>query len=151
MAVLNITKTAQMESELGRIQGAWIEDGRFRNLLLTSWPEIESLYDDEWPTKASGSIDWENVENPLSNWRRTDGWWQVTHPMVDDGDICILCNYPFGPEGCWQLGTCRCKFHVQCLIPHMLSKRKCPICGSPFHARLYEMFGIRRLMPSSHR
>ena len=74
--------------------------------------------------------------------------WPNPHPMVFDGSVCAICQCPFGPEGCFQVGSCGAQFHPQCLIGNMIKNRQCPHCRSPFHPRLYLQFGLRDYMPN---
>ena len=74
--------------------------------------------------------------------------WPNPHAMVFDGSGCAICQCPFGPEGCFQVGSCGAQFHPQCLIGNMIKKRQCPHCRSPFHPRLYIKFGLRDYMPN---
>ena len=46
---------------------------------------------------------------------------------------CILCQNPFGPEGCFTMGSCGAQFYPPCLILCMIKKQSCPHCWSPFH------------------
>ena len=73
--------------------------------------------------------------------------WPNPHSMVTNGSRCNVCQAPFGPEGCFQVRSSEAQFHLHCLITHMIKKRQCPHCRSPFHPRLYLQFGLRNYMP----
>ena len=75
--------------------------------------------------------------------------WPNPHPMLADGSRCTFCQNPFGPEGCFTVGSCGAQFHPPCLIFCMIKKRSCPHCQSPFHSRLYLQFGLLKYMPSN--
>src|SRR5450759_5466780 len=47
------------------------------------------------------------------------------------------------------LGSCQCIYHPMCLISIFLVRRFCALCRSPFHERLYELFGLTLYMPPS--
>ena len=75
--------------------------------------------------------------------------WPNPHLMVADGSRCTLCQNPFGPEGCFTVGSRGAQFHPPCLISCMIKKRSCPHCRSRFHSRLYLQFGLLKYMPSN--
>lgn len=147
----------QYELEFEAIQEEWNRGGRMRNLLLTSWPVISSMYPPGWedlPGGPEGSIRWELVPGRDHNWNldQLQGLvkvWPEPHEMVRDGSLCSICQNGFGPEGCYQVGSCRDRFHPQCIIPHMIGRRQCPNCRAPFHPRLYLAFGLRDYMPNN--
>ena len=132
--------------------------------MLTSWPEDEHMYHNRWDitnewTLPNGSIDWRQVTDPDHHWdvtqvheypfrMRGELLWPNPHTMVFDGTACAICQCPFGPEGCFQVGLCGAQFHPQCLIWNMIKNRQCPHCRSPFHPRLYLQFGLRDYMPN---
>ena len=162
--LLAMAKAHQFEAEFESIQKEWNRNQRMRNMMLTSWPEDEQMYpsrwdrDNEW-TMPSGSIDWRQVTDPDHHWdvtqvheypfrMRGELLWPNPHTMVFDGSACAICQSPFGPEGCFQVGSCGAQFHPQCLIGNMIKKRQCPHCRSPFHPRLYLQFGLRDYMPN---
>jgi hypothetical protein len=165
IAILALAGRLQYEKEFEAIQKEWTENGRLRHLLLTSWPPLQTMYPPEWEDSpglrsATGSIQWENVAEIDHQWKRDQQWgmgktkalrealtWPVPHDMTSDGSKCIVCFNPFGPEGCYQLGTCKHGFHPCCLIPLMIRRRACPICTAPLHPRLYLTFGLREFMP----
>ena len=102
-------------------------------------------------------IDWPNLPI-LNHWNplqvipgTTTREWPLPHEKVHEDSTCVICSNYFGPEGFWSWGSCTHCFHVQCLIPRMLFIRRCPICSSPFHRRLYEVFGLISFMPSHWR
>ena len=79
----------------------------------------------------------------------------VVHPgyppewMMDES-TCALCCEGFGPEGCFQLGTCGHRYHVTCLTRCAVQNRRCVYCVAPLPQRLYELFGIAHRMPYGH-
>ena len=75
--------------------------------------------------------------------------WPNLHSMVANGSRCILCQNPFGLEGCFKVGSCGAQFHLPCLISCMIKKRSCPHCRSPFYLRLYLQFGLLKYMSSN--
>ena len=62
--LLAIAQARQYELEFEGIQQEWNHNRRMRNMLLTSWPDEETMYHDNWwfvdpPARMSnGSIDW---------------------------------------------------------------------------------------------
>ena len=74
--------------------------------------------------------------------------WPNPHAMVFKSSECAICQCPFGPDGCFQVGSCGAHFHLQCPIENMIKKCQCPHCKSPFHPRLYLQFGLRDYMPN---
>jgi len=128
-------------------------------MMLTSWPEEEQMYPSWWDenkewTLPSGSIDWQQMPDEDHHWDvqqmhnypfRMTGQklWPNPHTMVSDGSVCAICQCPFGPERCFQVGSCGAQFHPQCLIGNMIKKRKCLHCKSPFHPHLYLQFGLQ--------
>ena len=69
--------------------------------------------------------------------------------MMDES-TCALCCEGFGPEGCFQLGTCGHRYHVTCLTRLAIQNATCMYCGAPLPRRLYELFGIAHRMPYGH-
>ena len=128
------------------------------------WPLEETMYLPEWATNAyqapSGSLYSHLIEDETHNFdaekqhdypaslRRTK-MWPNPHPMVADGSRCTLCQNPFGPKGCFTVGSCGAQFHPPCLISYMIKKRSCPHCRSSFHSRLYLQFRLLKYMPSN--
>jgi hypothetical protein len=41
---------------------------RLRALLLTSWPLIDMMYDDKWPSDPSGGVTWKEIEDESNCW-----------------------------------------------------------------------------------
>ena len=126
--------------------------------MLTSWPDKETMYKDNWwivdpPVQLdNGSIDWKRVMEADHRWdvEKVHAYpyhmigqklWPNPHPMVSDGLVCDYCQSPFGPEGCYQVGSCEGQFHPQYLIHNMIERRQCSHCKSPFYLRLYLQFG----------
>jgi hypothetical protein len=161
--LLAMAKARQFEAEFESIQKEWNRNQRMRNMMLTSWPEDERMYPSRWDenhdlTLPNGSINWRQLTDEDHHWDMTQVHeypfrmaglllWPNPHSMVFDGSVCMVCQSPFGPEGCFQVGSCGAQFHPQCLISNMIKKRQCPHCRSPFHPRLYLQFGLRDYMP----
>jgi len=159
-----LAKARQFAAEFESIQKEWNRNNRMRNMLLTSWPEDETMYPSQWDenddwTLPNGSINWRQVTDVDHRWDTTEKHtyparmcdtllWPNPHAMTYDGSLCVICQSPFGPEGCFQVGSCGGQFHPQCLIGNMIKKRQCPHCRSPFHPRLYLQFGLRDYMPT---
>ena len=160
--VLSAARAKQYEAESSEIASEWTSNHRLRALLLTSWPTAECMYPTNWDDvdpsvfKANGSIDWMRVAEPDHHWNidekvgGTDDvhkTWRYANDMTQDGSKCAICQSPWGPEGCYTLGTCGHSYHPQCLIEDMIRKRTCTVCKSPYHARLYLQFGLKDFMP----
>ena len=110
-------------------------------------------------TLPCGSIDWQQVLDENHHWDMQqvheypfrmigEKLWPNLHPMVLYGSVCVICQCPFGLDGCFQVGSCGVQFHPQCLIGNMIKKRQCPHCRSPIHPRLYLQFGLWDYMPN---
>ena len=162
--VLAIARARQYEAEFDSILEEWNRNARLRSLLLTSWPVEETMYLPEWAADAyqapHGSLYWHLIEDETHNFDvekvydfpdafRGMKMWPNPHPMMADDSRCTLCQNPFGPEGCFTVGSCGAQFHSPCLISCMIKKRSCPHCRSPFHSRLYLQFGLLKYMPSN--
>ena len=96
--------------------------------MLTSYPEDEQMYASMWDenrkwTLPSGNIDWQQVSDEDHHWdveqvheypfhMTGEKLWPDPHAMVSDGFIYAICQYPFGPEGCFQVGSCGVLFHL---------------------------------------
>lgn len=161
--LLSMAKARQYEAEFESIQREWNRNHRLRNLMLTSWPDQEHMYPSRWDDEddlklPNGSYDWRQLTDSDHHWdvtqvheypysMRGELLWPGPHPMVFDGTKCAICSNPFGPEGCFQVGSCGGQFHPPCLIESMIRRRQCPHCRSPFHPRLYLQFGLRDYMP----
>jgi hypothetical protein len=122
---------------------------RLRALLLISWPLIDTMYDDKWPTDPSGGVAWKEIEDESNRWDVSE-FNNVSH-MEKNGQIqmksvwmeqLVFCQNSFGPEGYYRLGTCACLYHPQCLIRGMVTIRRCQVCHAIFHPCLYQMFGM---------
>ena len=128
-------------------------------MLLTSWPAEETMYHDNWWTAdpraqmTNGSIDWERVTKVDHDWNVQEvhafpyhmvgqKLWPNPDTMVSDGTVCAYCQSPFGPEGCYQIGSCGGQFHLQCLIRNMIGRWQCAHCRFPFYPRLYLTFSL---------
>ena len=137
--LLAIAGARHYEAEFESIQSEWNRNNRVRHMMLTLWPEDEKMYpitwDDQDPplTLRSGSINWKQVEEEDHHWdveqTHVSGHmaghklWPNPHSMVSDGSRCIVCQAPFGPEGCFQVGSCGAQFHPHCRITHMIKRR----------------------------
>ena len=64
---------------------------------------------------------------------------------------CSLRQGQFGPEGAIILKQCCHAFHATCIVEHSLRRSVCPECRSPLSSRLYEMMGLRAIMPSRYK
>ena len=126
--LLAIARACQYKLEFGGIQQEWNCNGRMRNMLLTSWPDEETMYHDNWwfanpPARISnGSIDWKLVKEADHHWNvdkvhaYSDSMvgqklWPNPLVMVSDGTVCAYCQSPFGPEECYQVGSYGGQFH----------------------------------------
>jgi hypothetical protein len=54
--IFAIARARQYEAEFKAIQEEWVVNHRLRALLLTSWPLIDTMYDDKWPIDPSGGV-----------------------------------------------------------------------------------------------
>ena len=141
--ILAIARARQYEAEFDSIMEEWNRNARLRSHLLTSWPLEETMYIPEWAADAyqapSGSLYWHLIEDETHNFDaekqydylahlRGTKMWPNPHPMVADGSRCILCQNPFGLEGCFMVGSCGAQFQPPCLISCMIKKRSCPHC-----------------------
>jgi hypothetical protein len=157
---LAMNEVEQMQREVRRI-AAEFGDGGQRHFGLTSWPRVEEMFPDTLPTLPhNSSIDWNAAPNlqfqfNTERYRYVQPGHRGPHPLlwpnvpnfVTNGSICIVCQEPFGPEGGWTVGTCGHVYHPVCLIPYMVTRKRCSSCKAPFHPRLYKMFGIQGHMP----
>ena len=112
----------------------------------------------------NGSIDWKRIKevdqgggSPDKHMEELHAYpdsmvgqklWPNLHLMVSDGTVCAYCQSPFGPEGCYQVGSCGGQFHPQRLIHNMIRRWHCPHCRSLYHPRLYLQFGLWDYMPT---
>ena len=135
--ILAIDRARQYEAEFDSIMEEWNWNARQESLLLTSWPLEETIYISEWTADAyqapSGSLYWHLMEDETHNFdakkqydypARLQGtkMWPNPHPMVVDGSRCTLCQNPFGPEGCFTVGSCEVQFHLPYLISYMIKR-----------------------------
>ena len=121
--LLAIAQARQYELEFEGIQQEWNCNGRMHNMLLTSWLDEETMFHDNWwfanpPTwMPNGSIDWKLVKEADHHWNVDEmhaylynmvgqKHWPNPHIMVSDGSVCAYCHSPFGPKGCYQVGSC---------------------------------------------
>lgn len=163
--VFAVARTRQYEAEFKSICAEWTSENKLRTLLLTSWPRDETMYPSSWDDKDpslmmdNNSIDWRLVAEEDHRWdigkvhdhpAEMIGklLWQKPHPMTSDGSSCPICDNPWGPEGCYMIGSCGHSFHPHCLIKSMIRSRACGVCRAPLHPRLYHQFGLRDIMPS---
>ena len=157
---LAMNEAEQMQREVRRVAAEFGDAGQ-RRFGLTSWPRVEEMFPDTLPTlRGNSSIDW-NVDRTLqfqfntARYKYVEEGHNGPHPLlwpnvpdfVHNGDICIICQQPFGPEGGWTLGTCGHVYHPMCLIPYMVTRKRCASCRAPFHPRMYKMFGLEGYMP----
>ena len=152
-----------MATEFKKVDNEYLQHNLRRDFGLTSWANSDDLFPSDLPMQSTNPslIDWAKLDfdhanatschdlqmKPGVKGRRL---WPNPAPWVLDGTKCAVCYNPFGPEGGWALGSCQCKFHPMCLISMFLVRRFCPCCKSPFHKRLYEVFGLTPYMPPNH-
>ena len=163
--LLAIARARQYELEFEGIQQERNRNGRMQNMLFTLWPGKETMYHNNWwfadPPAwiPNGSIDWKLVKEADYHWNvdKVHAYpdsmvgqklWPNRHVMVSNGTVCAYCQSPFGPEGCYQVGSCVGQFHPQCLIRNIIGRWHCPHCRSPYHSRLYLQFGLWDYMPT---
>jgi hypothetical protein len=154
--IFAIARARQYEAEFKAIQEEWVVNHRLRALLLTSWPVIDTLYDDKWPTDPSRGVAWKEIKDESNRWDMSEfnnvapygKKWPNPNEKCLDGTACVFCQNSFGPEGYYRLGTCACLYHPQCLIRGMVTIRRCQVCHATFHPRLYQMFGMQDFMPT---
>ena len=128
------------------------------------WPLEETMYISKWASDVyqapNGSVYWILIKDKTHNFDvdkffdyqvslQGTKMWSYPHPMVSNGSRCTLCHNPFGPEGCFTVGSCGVQFQPSCLISCMIKKQTCPHCQSPFHSRLYLQFGLLQYMPTN--
>ena len=119
--ILAIARVRQYEVEFESIMEEWNRNARLRSLLLTLWLLEETMYIPEWAADAyqapSGSLYWHLIKDKTHNFDaekqhdyparlRGTKMWPNPHPMVADGSRCTLCQNPFGPMGCFTVGSC---------------------------------------------
>jgi hypothetical protein len=154
--IFAVARARQYEAEFKAIQEEWIVKHRLRALLLTSWPLIDMMYDDKWPTDPSGGVAWKEIEDESNRWDVSEfndvslygKTWPNPNEKCLDGTACVFCQNSFGPKSYFRLGTCACLYHPQCLICGMVTIRRCQVCHAIFHPRLYQMFGMQDFMPT---
>jgi hypothetical protein len=66
--VFAVARARQYEAKFKAIQEEWVVNHRLRALLLTSWPVIDTMYDDKWPTDPSGGDAWKEIEDESNRW-----------------------------------------------------------------------------------
>ena len=162
--ILNVDRSRQMAIEFKKIDEDYLTHNKRRNFGLTSWANAEDMFPSNMPMQETNSslIDWAKLDFDHENATschdlqmkpqvKSRKLWPNPQPWVLDGSVtCMVCLNPFGPEGGWALGSCTHMFHPMCLINIFLVRRFCPVCKSPFHERLYEVFGLTPYMPPSH-
>ena len=162
--ILSVDRGRQIALEFKKIDESYLQHNRRRNFGLTSWINADDMYPDDMPMQESNPelIDWAQLNFDVKNatschdLQMKEGvnsrkLWPNPQPWVMDGSKeCSVCLNTFGPEGGWAVGSCTHMFHPMCLINIFLVRRFCPVCKSPFHERLYEVFGLTPYMPPSH-
>jgi hypothetical protein len=71
---------------------------RLRALLLTSWPLIDTMYDDKWPTDPSGGVAWKEIKDESNRWDVSEfnnvspyeKTWPNSNEKCLDGTACIF-------------------------------------------------------------
>ena len=162
--ILSVDRGRQMAMEFKKIDNEYLQHNMRRDFGLTSWANPDDLFPSDMPMQSGNSslIDWAKLGFDHANATSCHDLqmkpgvgsrklWPNPAPWVLDGsEKCVVCINPFGPEGGWALGSCPHMFHPMCLISIFLVRRFCPVCKSPFHERLYEVFGLTPYMPPSH-
>ncbi len=161
--ILSIDRGRQMAMEFKKVDNEYLQHNVRRDFGLTSWANSDDLFPSDLPTQSMNPtlIDWAKLDFDHANASSCHDLqmkpgikgrklWPNPAPWILDGTKCAVCYNPFGPEGGWALGSCQCMFHPMCLISMFLVRRFCPCCKSPFHERLYEVFGLTPYMPPSH-
>jgi hypothetical protein len=158
--ILNVDRARQMAMEFKKIDSEYTSLNTRRDFGLTSWAHIDEMFPSELPMRDGRSIDWarlgwNHAEAMSSHALRPSGdvaarkLWPTPATFTQNGDDCSVCLNPFGPEGAYALGTCRCLYHPMCLLGGLLTRRFCAKCRAPFHERLYDLFGLTIYMPPS--
>lgn len=158
--ILNVDRARQMAVEFKKIDNEYLSFNTRRDFGLTSWAHIDEMFPSDMPMRDARSIDWAKLgwdhENAISSHGLRPSevvasrkLWPTPAPFTQNGDDCSVCLNPFGPEGAYALGTCRCLYHPMCLLGGLLTRRFCAKCRAPFHERLYELFGLTIYMPPS--
>ena len=162
--ILSVDRGRQMALEFKKIDNEYLQHNVRRDFGLTSWASSDDLFPSDLPMQSGDSslVDWAKLgfdhlnATSCHDLQMKPGvtsrlLWPNPAPWVLDGSSqCVVCFNPFGPEGGWALGSCSHMFHPMCLITISLVRRFCPVCKSPFHERLYEVFGLTPYMPPSH-
>jgi hypothetical protein len=162
--ILSVDRGRQMAIEFKKIDNEYLTHNRRRDFGLTSWANADDMFPSGMPMQSTNSslIDWAKLDFDHANATschdlqmkpevKCRKLWPNPQPWVLDGSKdCMVCLNPFGPEGGWALGSCPHMFHPMCLINILLVRRFCQMCKSPFHERLYEVFGLTPYMPPSH-
>ena len=153
--IMNVDRFRQMHDEFKRIDRDYLQLNSKRDFGLTSWADPDEMFPDSLPMIGK-AIDWTQLEweykTAISNEKiaknaKPSLLWPNPAKYVLDGTECPVCCNVFGLEGGWQLGSCQCMYHPQCLISHALIRRKCAVCKAPLHKRFYEQFGLVNWMP----
>jgi hypothetical protein len=157
--ILSVDRSQQVAKELEKVSRNFVANAPKRENGLTSWALLEDMFPNnmcmvELPQKEV--IDWSkngwDHENQMSSHieeKKRMLLWPKPAPFVLDHTKCPICLEQFGPEGGWALGSCAHVYHPQCLITQCLIRRRCVICSTPFHDRLYTMFNLTTYMPPS--
>jgi hypothetical protein len=156
-----------MASEYKKIDKEYLENNSRRDFGLTSWAHTDELFPwtlDETPMKEInkgfsiinwGKLGWDYEHSISAHNLRGDPstpsvkLWPRPSKFVLDGTECAVYMNGFGPERGFYLGSCEHIYHPMCLISFMVVCRRCALCKTPFHERLYELFGLVPYMPSS--
>jgi hypothetical protein len=159
--IFTVDRNQQIAIKMDKINKEYREHNMIRDFGLTSWAHTDELF--PWtdiPTKKVGNleiIDWAkcgwDYENATSlhhlQGKPSRMLWPNPAQFISDGIVCSVCQNGFGPEEGLALGSCQCIYHPMCLINIFLVRRFCALYRSPFHERLYELFGFTRYMPPS--
>jgi hypothetical protein len=105
--VFAVARARQYEAEFEAIQEEWGVNHILRALLLTSWPVIDTMYNDKWPTDPSRGVAWKEIKDGSYRWDVSEfnnvspylKTWPNPNEMCLDGIACIFCENSFGPEG----------------------------------------------------
>jgi hypothetical protein len=105
--IFAIARARQYEAEFKAIQEEWVVNHRLRALLLTSWPLIDTMYNDKWPTDPSGGVAWKEIEDESNRWDVSEfnnvspygKKWPNPNENCLDGTTYVFCQNSFGPEG----------------------------------------------------
>jgi hypothetical protein len=87
---------------------------RLRALLLTSWPVIDTMYNDKWPIDPSRGVAWKDVKDGFDRWDVSEfnnvppygKTWPNPNEKFLDGTACVFCQNSlcFLPKQLWARG-----------------------------------------------